>query len=112
MWVTCKYVFDSIDMSLSHPLDKMENLYQLLNDFKLKKSATKRDLQKLCGHLNFASIVVKGGLTFFNRVLNLMNKLKRPYHRTRLRLPHGYFAFLDSIYEAFQWKSTVVMSRP
>ena len=75
---------NSIDMQLSLPTEKIEELSRILSVFKDKKSASKHELQKLCGHLNFASTVVKGGRTFFSRVLDTMNKLKLSHHRTRL----------------------------
>lgn len=75
---------NSIAMQLSLPQEKLEKLSNLLKEFNNKKRATKRELQSLCGHLNFASMVVKGGRTFCRRIINVMNKLKRQNHSTRL----------------------------
>ena len=37
-------------------------------------------LQKVLGNLVWASVVVRSGVVFFNRLLVLLRKLKRPNH--------------------------------
>ena len=46
--------------------------------------ASKRDLQRVAGLMNFLAKVVKGGRTFSRRVIDSMNRLKRPFYKSRL----------------------------
>ena len=71
-------------MSLRLPSDKLSRLTSLIASFSTKASASKRQLQSLAGSLNFACHVVHGGRTFLRRVIDCINNLKRPSHRTRL----------------------------
>ena len=75
---------DSTTMSLRLPSDKLDRLNSLIASFSAKASASKRQLQSLAGSLNFACHVVHGGRTFLRRVIDCINKLKRPSHHTRL----------------------------
>jgi len=77
-------IIDSDAMELRLPEDKILKLKSELQKFATKKSATKRELQSLAGSMSFASAVIKGGRTFSRRVIDLINKLKHPYHKTRL----------------------------
>ena len=62
---------DSLDRKLRLPERKLDKLIELVTDFENKTICRYRDLQVLCGHLAHASIVVKGGRTFFRRIINL-----------------------------------------
>ena len=63
---------DSIKMEVSLPQDKLKRLVELVDSFSDKATATKKELQELCGHLAHASRVVRGGRTFSRRVINLL----------------------------------------
>ena len=56
------------DFSLGGPLEKRENAIKLLNNMLDKKKATVKDLQVLCGYLNFISKAVFPGRTFTRRM--------------------------------------------
>ena len=75
---------NSVKECLSLPMDKLNKLKTELNCWKLKCKATKKDLQRLIGKLNWAARVVRGGRTFLRRLIDLMCTLKRPLHHTRL----------------------------
>ena len=66
---------DSVNMELSLPPDKLERLNKLVGNFALdtKVSATKHDLDSLCGVVSHASKVIRGGRTFSRRMINLAN---------------------------------------
>ena len=91
---------DSTTMCVRLPSDKLERLNSLITSFSNKVSASKRQLQSLAGSLNFACHVVHGGRTFLRRVIDSINKLKRPSHRTRLSSQ-----FRDDI---LWWKNSLV----
>ena len=66
-------VFDSVEWSMEELLDYLPKL--------LKFRRVKRVLlQKVLGSLVWASAVVRAGVVFFNRLLALLRKLKRPNH--------------------------------
>ena len=75
---------DSTTMSLRLPSDKLDHLNTLVMSFSNKVSASKRQLQSLAGSLNFACHVEHGGRTFLRPVIDCINKLKLPSHRSRL----------------------------
>jgi hypothetical protein len=75
---------DTIKMTCSLPRDKLAELRALVNDAAVRKTVDKRYLQVLAGKLCFASRVYYGGQSFLRRVINVMNKLKRPGHRVHI----------------------------
>lgn len=77
-------VFNSQNMSLSLPEEKMRKLRQELEFFREKRRATKRQLQRLCGVLSHASKIVYGGRTFSRRIIELLKSL--PEGNVRIKL--------------------------
>lgn len=71
-------------MSLCLLSEKSDRLNTLVTSFSNKVSASKRQVQYLAGSLNFACHVVHGGRTFLCRVIDGINKLRLPSHRSRL----------------------------
>lgn len=74
----------SIDMQLCLPGDKQGQIKEELAKFKLRKRASKKQLQSLTGKLNWASSVVYGGRVFLRRLINAMNSLKHSSHKLRI----------------------------
>ena len=68
-------LFDSVNMELSLPAEKLDRLHTEMLFFKDKTRATKRQLQRLCGLLAHCSKVVRGGRTFSRRVIDLLKGL-------------------------------------
>lgn len=64
--------FNSCDMSVSLPLEKLDKLQCELSFFANKRRATKKQIQHLCGILAHCAKVVKGGRTFSHRVISLL----------------------------------------
>jgi hypothetical protein len=75
---------DCVSQTLSLPPEKLLETRNLLNVWVAKNKATKRDLQRLVGKLNWCSRVVYGGRTFLRNLIHLMSKLKSPHHHVRL----------------------------
>lgn len=63
---------------------KISELDKLLTHWRTKKSATKKELQRIVGKLNWAARVIRGGRTFLRRIITLMNSLTRSSHHTRI----------------------------
>lgn len=75
---------DTVRRQLTLPDRKLCELRILLSDTLAKRSITKRDLQSLLGKLNFAARVVFGGRTYLRRIIDTVNRLRRPHHRVRI----------------------------
>lgn len=65
-------LIDTCNLTLSMPAEKMSEFRDLLISFKSRKRASVRQLQSLCGKLNWASSIVKGGRTFTRRMIDLI----------------------------------------
>ena len=68
---------NSVAMTLSLPESKLDDLRSSIDEFRTRKRATKRQLQRLAGKLNWACKVVYGGRTFLRRLLDLMNSMPK-----------------------------------
>lgn len=66
---------DSTACTMSLPQDKLADLQELLVRFKSMKRASRKQLQRLAGKLNWACRTVYGGRTFLRRILDTMNSL-------------------------------------
>lgn len=80
--------FNSKEMSVSVPTEKMSKLHRELDFFKDRKRATIRQIQRLCGILTHVSKVIKGGRTFSHRIISLLKHC--PGKRNRIRLTEGF----------------------
>ena len=86
-------IFDSVNMRLILPEDKMNKLFSELRFFEDRNRATKKQLQRLCGILSYCSKVIKGARTFSRRVIDLLKAL--PNGNPRIRLTNEFKADLD-----------------
>ncbi|XP_077985143.1 uncharacterized protein LOC144439784 [Glandiceps talaboti] len=73
--------FNTIDMTIRIPDDKLTEIKQYLPEWMSRKRATKRDLQSLIGRLAFLSGCVRPGRVFVSRLLDTLRKLRRNHHR-------------------------------
>lgn len=80
--------FNSEEMTVSIPPDKMAKLRTELEFFKDKRRATLKQIQRLCGILAHCSKVIKGGRTFSNRAISLLKGW--PSKRKRIKLDQGF----------------------
>jgi hypothetical protein len=71
---------DSPNRTLSLPEIKLEELKVLVSKWMRKRRATKLEIQKFAGKLNWAARVVRGGRTFMRALLNLIVRLGENHH--------------------------------
>ena len=86
-------LFDSVNMRLLLPEDKLSKLANELRFFEGKVRATKRQLQRLCGILSYTSKVIKGARTFSRRVIDLLKAL--PDGNIRIKLSAEFHSDLE-----------------
>ena len=72
--------FDTVEWTMALKSSKLKELLILLPKVLKFRRVKKVTLQKILGNLVWASAVVRSGLIFFNRLLMLLRKLKRPGH--------------------------------
>ena len=72
--------FDTVEWTIALRPGKLEELLIWLPKLLGKKRVRKALLQKILGSLVWASAVVRSGIIFFNRLLALLRKIKRPSH--------------------------------
>ena len=72
--------FDTVEWTMSIKPGKLQELLRWLPELLKYKRVKKLLLQKVLGSLVWASAVVRAGVVFFNRLLFLLRKLKRPNH--------------------------------
>ena len=72
--------FDSVEWTMALKASKLQELLVNLPLLLKAKRVKKVTLQKILGSLVWASAVVRAGVVFFNRLLALLRKLKRPHH--------------------------------
>jgi hypothetical protein len=66
------YLVDSVQMTVSIPLEKISTVITLCNDFVTRKSASLYQLQVLIENLIFVACVVCSGWIFMSRMLPLL----------------------------------------
>lgn len=67
--------FDSENMQLHIPNEKLVKLYHEIEFFDKKTRATGRQLQRLCGILSYCARAVRGGRVFSHRIISLLKNL-------------------------------------
>ena len=72
--------FNSVEWTMSLKPSKLQELLVSLPKLLKAKRVKKVVLQKVLGSLVWASAVVRAGVIFFNRLLALLRKLRRPNH--------------------------------
>ena len=72
--------FDTLEWSMALKPGKLQELLEWLPKLLKCKRVKKVLLQKVLGSLVWASSIIRAGVIFFNRLLSLLRKLKRPNH--------------------------------
>lgn len=72
---------DTVSRKLSLPVNKVSELLDLVLSWQRKKRASKKDIQRICGKLNWACRVIRGGRHFLRNIINLIKRLKNDKHR-------------------------------
>ena len=77
-------LFDSINMTIELPTEKIRELHSLLQDTLEKRKVSKKYLQSLAGKLSFATNCIYGGRFYTRRLFDVIGKLRCQWHRTRV----------------------------
>jgi hypothetical protein len=72
------------DCTLLLGKEKLSKLQRELSEFSQRKRASKRQLQRLAGLLNWACQGVRGGKFFMRRILDAIRPLQQQHHKIRL----------------------------
>ena len=72
--------FDTVEWSMALKPGKLQELLEWLPRLLSCKRVKRVLLQRVLGSLVWASAIVRAGVVFFNRLLGLLRKLKRPNH--------------------------------
>ena len=77
---------DTLQWTMALKESKLKELLTFLPQLLTRKRVRKVLLQKVLGSLVWAAAVVRSGVVFFNRLLALLRKLKRPNHSIHFSL--------------------------
>ena len=86
----CRYLgidIDSVNQRLILPDDKIKKLNSELNFWQDRRTATKFQMQRLCGVLNFCCKVVRGGRVFMFHMIQLLKCFNL---KSRIELPKSF----------------------
>ena len=75
---------DSVANSIRLPTEKLQELQLMLDQWKIRKKCTKRELLSLVGSLSFACKVVKPGRMFLRRLIDLSTTVSCLNHHLSL----------------------------
>lgn len=77
-------ILDSDKFEARLPVDKVERVSSLIDNFKDRKSCTKRELLQLLGHLNFAMRVIPPGRSFVSYLISLAASVPELHHHVHI----------------------------
>ena len=77
-------ILDTVNMQARLPEDKISRITEFIQSILQKKSCTRKELEQLLGHLNFASRVILPGRAFVTYLYKLMSSVKESYHFVHL----------------------------
>ena len=77
---------DSVNQQVRLPQEKLRRIKTLIHQWLNHRTVSKRQLQRLLGHLHHAAAVVKPGRSFTFHLIEALKRLNRPSHKTRLGL--------------------------
>lgn len=104
---------NTLKCEMALPQDKLEDLHQLVTAFVAKRRATKKQLQRLAGKLNWACRVVYGGRTFLRRILDLMNTFPDNNVKQKLSLEfHADISWWHSFLRHFNGRCPFLKEQP
>ena len=75
---------NSVLLTLKIPLEKYTEILELLEIWENKNFASKKDVQRLAGSLNFAAWCVRSGRVYLSRILNFLRELPQ---EGKIRIP-------------------------
>ena len=92
---------DSRSSTMRLPEEKLQDFKSSLSVLYQRKKATKKELQKLAGKLNWATQCIYGGVFHLRRIHDVIARLRNPWHRARVTGPmkqdmHWWLCFLEA----------------
>ncbi len=75
---------DSVNQQVRLPQVKLRRIKTLVHQWLNHRTVSKRQLQRLLGHLHHAAAVVKPGRSFTFHLIEALKRLNRPSHKTHL----------------------------
>ena len=76
--------FDSVNMSISIPADKLTEIKQIIEKLLLKKTVTRKKLESIIGKLSYIADCIRSARLFISRLLNLLRTVYRKSHHINL----------------------------
>ena len=76
--------FDSVNMSISIPADKLTEIRQIIGKLLLKKTVTRKKLESIIGKLSYIADCIRSERLFISRLLNLLRTIYRKSHHINL----------------------------
>jgi hypothetical protein len=70
--------------TLALPSEKLFEMRKMISTWMVKRKATKKDMQRLTGKLNWCCRIMIGGRTFLRNIINLISKVAKSHHYIRL----------------------------
>lgn len=94
-------ILDTLLLQARLPKIKVDRIIGLMAEILNKKSVTKRELQQLLGHFNFACRVIVPARSFISHLISLTTKVKEQHHHVQLNKDSReelqmWFMFLQS----------------
>jgi hypothetical protein len=77
--------FDSVNMSISIPADKLTEIRQIIEKLLLKKTITRKKLESIIGKLSHIADCIRSARLFISRLLNL---LRTVYRKSSYKFKH------------------------
>jgi hypothetical protein len=77
--------FDSVNMSISIPADKLTEIRQIIEKLLLKKTITRKKLESIIGTLSHIADCIRSARLFISRLLNL---LRTVYRKSSYKFKH------------------------
>ena len=102
---------NTIRQELRLPVEKLQRLLQMVNEWERRKACTRRELESLIGILQHACKVIRPGRSFLRRAISLLSITKQPHHHIRL---NAEFRSDIRWWKAFEtnWNGTAIMAIP
>ena len=78
---------NTLNMTISLSASRIQDVVNCLNQIRGRAKVNKKCLQSLAGRLNWATQCVYGGRFHPRRILDMICKLRKPWHRARMTRP-------------------------
>ncbi|CAC5381098.1 unnamed protein product [Mytilus coruscus] len=107
-------VINTCSLSLAMPDKKRREFHDVILSFQNRKRASVKQLQSLCGKLNWACQMVKGGRTFVKRLIDNLSNVNTTNRNAKILLSTDFFsiAWWVNFMNVFNGTVTFLDSKP